>query len=360
MKQTWVDETREEIARGLAGRNEGLTTGLERFRDEVDLRPAQYCIVGGNPGCGKTAFVDFAFVLFPLFEARMKQRPFRVLYLCMESHVKLKLAKWASLWYMVDTGKVIDLKKILGWSEEKMSKDEQKIIDYYLNKIEKTVIPNVYFLQEEVTPSEAYSFCRAHAANLGKFEQYTDPGTGKVFEHYRFNNEAQVVNVVVDNNSLYKLEKGVLDEKRNLDIASRYHKKMREEFGFSVTAIQHFNRESENVQRRKNNDFEPQRNDFKGTGNTIQEADLVLGMVNPHDYVEGEYRNLHVGSWVDFAGCRLRTVRVVKDRFGGTGGLYFFVFWGETGMFKTLPKEHARFHGREADLMTYQPYNSKF
>ena len=57
---------KEEVRKGLEGKNNGVPMGFNRLNRYIGIRKSMYYLIGGLTGSGKTSFIDDAFVLNPV------------------------------------------------------------------------------------------------------------------------------------------------------------------------------------------------------------------------------------------------------------------------------------------------------
>lgn len=336
MQNTWFKEVKREIQHGLLGLNEGLDTGLDRFKKDVNYRRGAYYLIGGSPGTGKTSLHDYAFVISPLLQALNEDKPIRFVYFCMESKVTHKIVKITCALMQAQTGISVDLKTVMGWTSVKMSTEQQEMFNTFLSHVER-LLQHVEFHEGSKTVDEILSVLANEAKTHGSFQDDADEETGEVRRVYRFNDQNLYLGVCLDHIGLISTNNQVL--KKEIDRLSSAFRLYRERFNMTFTVVQQFNRSIDNPQRlRVKNGFEPNKGDFKETGSTIEDADVIIGAVNPFDYVQEDYRDLHLPNWIYKGDCRIRTLKIVKNRYGGTGLVYLCVFWGETGLFQVLPR----------------------
>jgi len=115
------EQLKQEVQNGLDGRNGGIPMGFNRLNRYIGIRKSMYFLVGGLTGSGKTSFIDDAFVLNPYDWYITQKNPgikLRVIYRSMERSRTYKLAKWVSRKIFLDTGTIIPVNKLLGWTEE--------------------------------------------------------------------------------------------------------------------------------------------------------------------------------------------------------------------------------------------------
>ena len=102
---------KNEVEKGLMGRNTGIPMGFNRLNRYIGIRKSMYFLVGGLTGSGKTSFIDDAFVLNPFdwFISREGQNSgikLKIWYRSMERSRTYKLAKWVSRKIFIDNGKI--------------------------------------------------------------------------------------------------------------------------------------------------------------------------------------------------------------------------------------------------------------
>ena len=118
-----------EVEKGLTGGNEGIPMGFDRLNRYMGLRKSMYYLVGGLTGSGKTSFIDDAFVLNPFDWYITQKHPkvkVKIIYRSMERSRTYKMAKWVSRKIFLDTGNIITVSKLLGWTD-KMSSNEHDL-----------------------------------------------------------------------------------------------------------------------------------------------------------------------------------------------------------------------------------------
>ena len=59
---------------------------------------------------------------------------------------------------------------------------------------------------------------------------------------------------------------------------------LRDRYGYTVIDISQFNRSIGSVDRMKIKDVSPEPDDFKGSGDLYENADVALGLFNPYKF----------------------------------------------------------------------------
>ena len=81
-------------------------------------------------------------------------------------------------------------------------------------------------------------------------------------------------------------------------------------------------------------DISPQQSDFKDSTNIYTDADIVLGLMNPYKM---DFK-VFLGHDLLLLKDKYRLIKLIKSRVGRDNIAFSYVFKGETGTFKMLPK----------------------
>jgi hypothetical protein len=294
-----------------------------------------YFLVGGLTGSGKTSFIDDAFVLNPYDWYITQKNPgikLRVIYRSMERSRTYKLAKWVSRKIFLDTGTIIPVNKLLGWTE-KMTKDEHDLFlmyeDYMGNMGETITIidgpENAVGIAKEL---------KVHALQNGRIEQVDE--YNKI---YVPNDPSEITIVVIDHIGLLKTTKDQTTKKAAIDKMSDELRYARDFYGYTPVAVSQFNRDISNPIRIKNGDVEPQLEDFADSSQTQNDADVVLALFDPLRYKVDDPSGYSINKLKDQFGAKyFRSLRLIKNSYGSDDIRVGLGFLGEVGMFKELPR----------------------
>ena len=115
-----------EVDKGIEGRNAGIPLPLKRLEQVVNgIQQQFYYLIGGQSGSGKTALVDFIYVLAPYLWVKQQELlpngskiKFKVIYRSMERSKKYKLQKWTCVYLYLKYGLTIDVPTINGWASK--------------------------------------------------------------------------------------------------------------------------------------------------------------------------------------------------------------------------------------------------
>jgi hypothetical protein len=329
------EQLKQEVQNGLDGRNGGIPMGFNRLNRYIGIRKSMYFLVGGLTGSGKTSFIDDAFVLNPYDWYITQKNPgikLRVIYRSMERSRTYKLAKWVSRKIFLDTGTIIPVNKLLGWTE-KMTKDEHDLFlmyeDYMGNMGETITIidgpENAVGIAKEL---------KVHALQNGRIEQVDE--YNKI---YVPNDPSEITIVVIDHIGLLKTTKDQTTKKAAIDKMSDELRYARDFYGYTPVAVSQFNRDISNPIRIKNGDVEPQLEDFADSSQTQNDADVVLALFDPLRYKVDDPSGYSINKLKDQFGAKyFRSLRLIKNSYGEDDVRVGLGFMGQIGMFKELKK----------------------
>jgi hypothetical protein len=334
------DTLQSEVAKGLRGDNYGLPLGFDKLNKHIGIRKRLYFLVGGTTGCGKTTFVDDAFVLNPIDYVRSEKGKgspkLRIIYRSMERSRVYKLAKWTSRKIFLDTGIVIPVSKLLTWNKEnKLTKDEHDLFlncKDYLDEIEEYVT----IIDGPDNPISIALQIKKHASEHGREEQID-----KYNKVYIPNNDNEITIVVLDTMNLLQLTRLQATKKTAIDKMSDELRYARDFYGYTIAAVTQFNRDIANSTRMKSADVEPILEDFKESGQTQDDADAVITLFDPVRYRVRDVSGYKLKELEDKNGhSRFRSLRLLKNTYGMDNLRLGLAFRGDVGIFKELPHKN--------------------
>lgn len=302
---------------------------------------------------GKTALLDDAFVLNPIdwyirnySNTRMR---LKLVYFSMERRKNFKLAKWISRKIFLDHGVLIPVVRLLGWcrAEDRLTHDEHDLFMLYRDYID-AILEIVDIQEGPENPTGMRKHMRELFLRNGREERVSQNGYEKTI--YVPENPNLIVIKIKDHSGLLKRETGLNSKKEVIDKSSEDDRMERDRYGASIVEVSQFNRDISSPLRLKAGDVEPMLEDFKETGATQEDADIVLSLFDPMRY------NVPDPSGYDLTRLRneqkvkmYRSLKILKNSYGGDDVRIGLAFQPVTGMFKEMPK---------FDVMTDSIYTS--
>lgn len=174
--------------------------------------------------------------------------------------------------------------------------------------------------------------------------------TGKFIETdkrkmYVANNPHLIHVVVIDHISLARPSDGHT-LKEEIDLISAYLVTLRNMCKISPVIVMQANRDSSNIERRKQGLNNLRLSDTKDSGNVVQDCEIVLSIFNPFREKLATYNKYDVKT----LGDKFRVVSVLKSRYGEADVEIGMNFFGRSGIWAELPLPD--------EIYDYQKYTS--
>jgi hypothetical protein len=333
------DDLAGEVQSGMEGNNAGVPMGFRRLNNHISIRKSTKYLIGGYTGSGKTALLDDAFVLNPvdwyLRNYSSTQIRLKIPYWSMERRKNFKLAKWISRKIFLDHGVIIPVVRLMGWCprEDRLTSNEHDLFLMYKDYIE-ALMEVVIIMDGPENPTGIRKSMRELYLANGREEQ--------VSEHKRVyipNNPNLIVMKIKDHSGLIKKESGLATKKDVIDKASEDDRMERDYYGGSIVEVSQFNRDIASPMRLKAGDVEPMLEDFKDTGGTQEDADIVLSLFDPMRYKVPDPSGYDLSQLRTETGMKMyRSLKILKNSYGSDDIRIGLAFQPVIGMFKEMPK----------------------
>lgn len=331
------DHLGDEIQRGLEGKNSGIPMGYPRMHKYVNIRKKIYTLVFGPSGSGKSAFVHKSMILNPfdwyIREGRTKGIKLKIPLFAFERSKVYTLAKWLSAKIFLETGKEIQIGKMLGWWDTKMTKDEHDLVlqfEDYINEL----LEVVDIIEGPQNPTGVYKYLKNFAEKNGRIEQKDE-----FHKVYIPNDENLVVIPIVDHMGLTRREK-FMEKKEAIDKLSEHLQHARDFYGYSPVMVAQLNRNLANPAFQKMDSFEPSIDEIKESGSPGEAADTILSIFDPVRFNTNDAGGYDVKKFINPAtgGNYFRSVRLLKSTYSEDNIRFGMAFQGFSGNFRELPK----------------------
>lgn len=333
-----MSELKARVQAGLDGKFKGLSNGLDRINDYIfGVQRGTIVLIGGQSGVYKTTLLDFM-VQNMILDAESKGITLNLFYNSFEIDRLTKMCNWLSVLIYQKYSIIIPPEKIKGLGDNRLTVDEQELVDSEIPEIER-IFSKVHWTFKAENPTGLYNTCWKFMEKRGEFikENYTDD-TGQVKQKivgFKSNNPDEYNVMVTDHLYLLKKERDY-DVKRNIDKFSEYQVELTRLFGFSFINLQQFNQGLSSVERMKFKgiDLSPQQSDFRDTTNPYSDSDIVLGLLNPW--------KLDMESSLGYNIRRLKEkmimLKIIKNRLSKDNIAIGLLVNPKSGSFKELPK----------------------
>lgn len=336
---------------------------------QVGISRRLYHLFGGDPGTGKTAFVDQTYVLDAHGWTHQSDRDVKIktVYFSMERSKKYKEAKWIAHRLWTQHGVLIDTPTIRSWGMGEpltdrmleLAEQEKPFFDrLYDNLIIYDGIRNptgIYKTMVATALSEGTIYGRDPNGSFYKITLESwkkGEGNSKIpispshcpiadelkprNREYVQDDDRLILQIILDHVGKPRPERGFTD-KQTIDKTSEYMQVARDVYGYNVVVISQFNRNNADTQRRIHTTLTPEQQDFKGSGNTYEDCDVAFGLFNPYKHNITSYMKYNIPRTVKNGFSRFRSVSLLKNSYGVDNLIAGFLFLGECGYFEQIP-----------------------
>jgi len=349
-----------QVERGRLGLNRGLPMGFKRLVSHVPgIQQGTYYLIGGETGSGKTAFTDDAFLYNPYDWCKSNPQrgiDLKIFYWSLEIDKNIKMTKAICRKIYLEYGKLVDINFVLSRGRNRISSEIYELVGStkkYFEEMEDVL--TVFDGSQNPTGINKYmlQFAKDNG-DLIYSKEKSGKETLEIFDKYIPYNPDQYVIIVIDHIALMKRERGY-SVKDNIDKMSEYLIPLRNNFKFIPVVVQQLNRTISSTDRFKLDRVEPQLSDFKDTGNTQQDANVILSLFSPRRYEIPNFRGYNIAKLKD----RFRSISVLKNRDGAADIRIGLQFVGEVGHFQEIPKaKDFEQNGTLYDEVVNLKYNS--
>jgi len=343
MTEQTYNKLEEEVVKGLAGENEAIPIGLPKLGRYANWRKRIFTLVFSSTGAGKSALVDD--MMLNACEHVMEQKrlgnktaDIHFKLFSMERAKHLRVAKWVIRKIFIDNGIVIPLPKLLGWWDQKMSKDEHDLFLQYRDYISTLLEDYIDIYEGAKTPNQIYHIMKDYFDTNGVKEPINE-----YKEIYLPNDETRIVVPIIDHGGLTRTTKDLFTKKSSIDMLSAYLQTLRDFYGASPFWVAQVNRSLSGLSRSKDAEYELTLDDVKESGDVGDACDIALSLFDPAKFGQGSRTGYSPIDLIDKDnGAKyFRSIQVVKSSYGEDDLRIPLAFNGFCGQFKELPKRKS-------------------
>lgn len=339
------DEALNRIERGRLGLNKGLPHGFPRLAEYIpNIQQGTYYLIGAEQKVGKTSFADCAFMYNPYDwladPDTQTDIKLKIIYFSLEVEKVIKITKGICRSIYRKHKILVDVNYVLSRGKHRCSDEIYELVKKEREHFE-GLEDILDVIDERINPTGMAIYLKKYAEQNGKFEQIDE-----YKRKYVPNNPNLYTLVVVDHIALVKGEKNLYSVKEKIDKTSEYLMEYRNMCNFSPVVISQFNRSLATAERElaiskgtPNYDkIKPQLGDFKDSGNTQADANVIFGLFNPNRYDIPNYMGYNINPNDGGLAGRIRTLHVLATRDGEGDISLGLGYIGETGDFQELPR----------------------
>jgi len=328
--------------RALSGDFNCIPWGLPRFEKYAPgLEKAKYYIVTANTKVGKTQFTDQMFLYNPF--NYLKSNPdldikLKVVYISMEMTKQEKILQAISRkLYMDSRGKVrLSPTQIKSVGRNNVLPEEilGKIKEYngYFEEFEDIV----EIVDDTRNSYGIYNKVREISKDFGtqEFKVIEEKGKKKKIPiRFHSHHENLYFVVIVDNYNILVPEHGETIHKAITKFSADYALKLRNNYGFSIAAIQQQAADQEGIERFKEAKLEPSLDGMGDNKLTSRDANQIFSIFSPARHHIPFYK----GYDINRLGDHFRTLSILGGRDGGAGVMIPVYFDGAVNYLREMP-----------------------
>jgi len=340
-----TSEVKKLIQKGFNKELKFLTVQKTPHSDELaainkvaPIMPGNYLSIGGTGGAGKSSYVNH-YLVFSLFKKWKRDGGIKPQWLYYfterDPRVQLYAKFWAWLMY-VDHGIVIDVPTLFQWPNKsrELGQQDMDLID--------ELEPQVAELEKMVTvhSSELLFDEMGNPIVDKKGKQKSKPlsleAIQRLDDDFQREKGCQVIRILDHVNNV---KQDGMGERQVLERASDHSKWVRDSNrGWLVCDLNQFNRDTSGSDRQLKMKMKVSRSDWFGSDKFYQNADWMLGLLDPSDYEASRLHGYRIQELSTPQGaCRLRGAWIVKNSYGPKGASIPLFFQGESGVYLEVP-----------------------
>lgn len=348
MTEQTFDKLEEEVGKGMAGDAESLTIGMPKLGRYANWRKRIFTLIFSSTGAGKSALVDD--MMLNACEDMMKNGNKRAKFILfsMERSKHLRVAKWVIRKIFLDQGIEIQLPKLLGWWDQKMSKDEHDLFLMYRDYISTLLEDYIDIYEGAKTPLEIYHVLKQYYKANGVYE--------KIDEYksiYLPNDEDKMSIPICDHMGLIRTTKDFPTKKMAIDATVGHLQRFRDYESASPCAIMQVNRQMSSLSNAKDGEYELNLDMVKESGDVGDACDIAMSLYNPIKFGQSSKTGYNPVDFIDknTGANYFRSIQIVKSSYGLDDLRVPLAFNGFCGQFKELGRRKELDEGQYKTLI---------
>lgn len=348
MKESTFDKLNQDIEAGIKGDTQSIPIGLAKLGKYASIRKNILTLLFSTTGAGKSSMLDT--IILNACESHMnspatfKMKPDFQLF-SMERASKIRVAKWISFFVFRHEGIEIQIPKMLGWWDDKLTKKEHELILSQKDRIDTILNDYVTIHDGAKSPKEIYRIMKDHFEDVGKYDVITtiDEKTKKerTTKIYTPNNSNIVVVPAFDHGNLIKTTQEYPSKKNAIDKTVEMVQSFRDLESAAPIWISQVNRAISGVTRSKDSEQELQLEDVKESGDIVDACDIAISLFDPLKYKQSSKTGYTPEDFVDKSNGNnfFRSAQILKSSYGADSIRIPLAFNGFCGEFRELPKK---------------------
>lgn len=348
MTESTFDKLNVDIEAGIRGETQSIPIGLPKLGKYANIRKNILTLLFSTTGAGKSSMLDT--MILNACESHMnspssfRMKPDFQLF-SMERASKIRVAKWISFFVFRHEGIEIQIPKMLGWWDDKLTKKEHELILSQKDRIDTLLNDYVTIHEGAKTPNEIFKIMKDHFEDVGEYDfvKTIDKKTGKERQAkvYIPTNSNIVVVPAFDHGNLIKTTQALPSKKNAIDKTVEMVQGFRDLEGSAPIWISQVNRSISGVTRSKDTEQELQLEDVKESGDIVDACDIAISLFDPLKYKQSSKTGYNPEDFVDKTNGNnfFRSAQILKSSYGADNVRIPLAFNGFCGEFRELGRK---------------------
>jgi len=360
MTESVFDKLSKEIQEGIEGKNQSIPIGFPKLGKYANIRKRVMTLMFSTTGAGKSSLLD-SMILNSCMDYMDNNRllalkPDYQLF-STERSKQLRIAKWICYRIFITEGVEIQLPRMLGWWDEKLTKGELDLINRQKEFIDCLLNDFITIHEGAKSPKEIYKIMKDHFESKGVYEivKTIDKKTGKERDTkvYIQNDEKIVVIPALDHGNLTKTTQEFPSKKQAIDKLVEFFQGFRDLEGAAPFWISQVNRSISGVARKQDGEHELVLEDVKESSDIVDATDLAISIFDASKYGQSSKTGYNPIDFIDKnnGSNYFRSCQILKSSYGQDSLRIPLAFNGFCGQFKELPKRNELDESQYQDLI---------
>ena len=335
------DDLNKEIINGIEGNNQSIPIGLPKLGKYANIRKKILTLIFSTTGAGKSALIDTIILnacdSYMQSPSDFKLKPDFELF-SMERSKAMRIAKWICYLIFKNEGVEIQLPKMLGWWDEKLTKQEHELVLRQKDYIDAMLNDYVTIYEGAKSPKEIYKIMKDHFEAKGAYEEVTIKG--RTHRVYIPTNENTIVIPIFDHANLTRTSQEFPTKKQAIDKLVEFTQGFRDLEGAAPFWVSQVNRSISGISRGKDGEHELVLEDVKESSDIGDASDLAISLFDSLKYGQSSKTGYTPIDFLDKnnGSNYFRSCQIVKSSYGMDSLRIPLGFNGFCGQFKELPK----------------------
>ena len=328
-------QAKQEALAGLKGFNKGLRTWDKLDRYIYGLRKECYYLIVGEAKAGKTLFLT-KFLTNALLDNKatlgtLHHRNIHVLWFSLEMTGKFLRQRMMSEYISRVHGEQYSFADLQGYTNKKLTEEQIHTLYDEAEEEISSMLSDCYIFEQAASKEDVMDLVTEYMMSIGSIKT-TDVGS-----IYTYNNDKDIVIVIVDHTALIAQGKDENDEFHKIREFSKNMALLRNKFKICGIVVNQASRAVANIAN-KDNDYHINRDHIYGGSTVIHDANIVLTINNPVFHRIPEYPSKAKEKYILSKLPTFRSIELLANREGESNVIVPMYFDFKNNNIVELPK----------------------